>query len=574
MSISTVSLGNVPQEVLEHIAFFAATADIIGPPTDLAPLLLVNRRHAGGLSIVSNPHLYARIFAAKFDVRPVVHRLGVESTTAPKLAAELRRRFALLGRIRTQIDCFVRPGHQPEEARRMHEMLWTAYVMMLENDGLNERQLREFAHIDAWLRDYWFDPNGASCATFAIRDNAWPPNTELSAVAMWLFWFLLRPDEYFGIDQTSFRNVTSILKIIALGAHKRCGCSPASAWGTARFIEIVLAHVLIRSAKGLYGYSSGTFRYPVCQPAWVDYLPELSLKHALTAFAEYPPLSPPPLATPAILSYLSLAQRPSFSLGAFQPTIPLPPSSVSLRVPMSEEWHSEWKRCLSLSGSKTVGEDLPSKAFRLGSMEGIWEGLFTASYTEFTAYAALLSGAPPPTLHKSVVAWHTQAWRLREYHLLALMLPEDEARVSNGDQYRPLSSGDPLRAYLPSGVKIRQGLESITIQEPGRDVNLIYDRARIDTPVDDEYAARVRDVLITGEGHSAWGQFNLIGRIRPSDGFVSLSKEYVDGDRGKWLYRGYLVGDHYGNLAGRWRDTLSPAAVAGYEGCFFMGRRR
>jgi hypothetical protein len=48
----------------------------------------------------------------------------------------------------------------------------------------------------------------------------------------------------------------------------------------------------------------------------------------------------------------------------------------------------------------------------------------------------------------------------------------------------------------------------------------------------------------------------------------------VDHDRGKWIYRGYLVGNINSNLAGRWRDTLSPAAVPGSEGCFLMTRRR
>lgn len=47
----------------------------------------------------------------------------------------------------------------------------------------------------------------------------------------------------------------------------------------------------------------------------------------------------------------------------------------------------------------------------------------------------------------------------------------------------------------------------------------------------------------------------------------------MDGDRGKWLYRGYLVGNGDGNLAGRWRDTVTPANVSGYEGTFAMSRR-
>ena len=101
----------------------------------------------------------------------------------------------------------------------------------------------------------------------------------------------------------------------------------------------------------------------------------------------------------------------------------------------------------------------------------------------------------------------------------------------------------------------------------------------------------IRIIYAYIQGHSSWGVFNLLGRIRPGDGFISISKEYVrapppflpiffmcsraqvDGDRGRWLYRGYLVGDRHGNLVGRWRDTLSPIGVAGYEGCFFMGRR-
>lgn len=34
-------------------------------------------------------------------------------------------------------------------------------------------------------------------------------------------------------------------------------------------------------------------------------------------------------------------------------------------------------------------------------------------------------------------------------------------------------------------------------------------------------------LLTLGKGHSAWGQFNLYGRVRPLDGFISFSKEYV-----------------------------------------------
>ncbi|KAH9031011.1 hypothetical protein EDB85DRAFT_2146358 [Lactarius pseudohatsudake] len=51
----------------------------------------------------------------------------------------------------------------------------------------------EYARLDGWLRAFWFEEDDASCACLAIRDNAWPPNKDFSAVTMWLFWFLLRP---------------------------------------------------------------------------------------------------------------------------------------------------------------------------------------------------------------------------------------------------------------------------------------------------------------------------------------------------------------------------------------------
>ncbi|KAH9015690.1 hypothetical protein EDB85DRAFT_2024310 [Lactarius pseudohatsudake] len=84
-------------------------------------------------------------------------------------------------------------GGMTEDAMHaLNNMLWTAYLMMVENDGLNERQLREYARVDGWPRAFWFEEGGASCARLAIRDDAWPPNNDFRAVTMWLFWFLLR----------------------------------------------------------------------------------------------------------------------------------------------------------------------------------------------------------------------------------------------------------------------------------------------------------------------------------------------------------------------------------------------
>jgi hypothetical protein len=217
-----VAFDSIPQEVLENIAFYAVASNPLGPPRELAPLLLVNRRLHAALSSASNPHLHARIFAAKFDTAALVRRLGPGKATARKMAAELRRRCVQLGRMRGGVGCTVgtlaemssknkssskssgvgnggvnggsgEGGVTEEGMRALHEMLWTAYVMMLENDGRNERQLREYARLDGWLRAFWFAEDGASFARLEIGDNAWPPYNDLADVTMWLFWFLLKP---------------------------------------------------------------------------------------------------------------------------------------------------------------------------------------------------------------------------------------------------------------------------------------------------------------------------------------------------------------------------------------------
>ncbi|KAF9458704.1 hypothetical protein BDZ94DRAFT_74376 [Collybia nuda] len=528
------TLGTIPQEVLEHIAFFSATQAFLGPPSALVPLLSTCRRIHSRLSINANHHLYANVFAHKFDIAPVIRRLGPDRTTPYILARELQRRCFYLKRIRGRLDSTVKVSREADDGDydggTLHGLLSNAYILMLENEGKNEQQLREYGKIDTWLKDYWFEELGASRAKASIRMDIWLPDTGERSLAMWLFWFLLKPNDYMKDNKDSW-TALNILKVFALGAHK----------------------------------------YDLTRPSWVDFAPVTSAIKAKAGiyYSEAWRLTPPPLATPAILSYLTLVNQLTDGVRH----TPLTPSHSSVVIRRSHEWECEWGRCLSLGQPDC--DKLLTDSFRPGSIEGVWEGVFT--YTEFTAYAALLTGAPPQTLQKSIVVRHRQTWKLREHHLIAADPYSDSGIDMDLDTVDPLPAGDPLRSYFPTGTQIREHREGIEVQEANCKNILHYQRARTTSRQrsdDDCYTVCVQDVIITGEGHSAWGQFNLIGRIRPCDGFVSLSKEYVDGDRGKWLYRGYLVGNIHGNLAGRWRDTLSPADVPGYEGCFAMSRRR
>jgi hypothetical protein len=78
-------------------------------------------------------------------------------------------------------------------------------------------------------------------------------------------------------------------------------------------------------------------------------------------------------------------------------------------------------------------------------------------------------------------------------------------------------------------------------------------------------------LLVTGVGHSAWGRFIISGHVRVWDGLLYLVKEYTPDQRGKWMYRGYVVGDDI--MVGRWRDTATGEEYVGYEGTFILNRR-
>ena len=193
------SLLTVPHEVIEHIAYFTATDAFLGPPSSLLPFLLANRQINSYISFTTNPHLYAQIFSYKFDAAAPLARLG-EEISSQAFAEELKRRCVVLKRLRARTDSTTHARHADEDNLKMsvHDVLFTSYVLMLENDGKNEAQLQEYGQMKAWIREFWFDPRGASLAIYSIRIGNWPPNRPETALAMWLFWFLLDTSKFFS----------------------------------------------------------------------------------------------------------------------------------------------------------------------------------------------------------------------------------------------------------------------------------------------------------------------------------------------------------------------------------------
>ncbi|KAF8583511.1 hypothetical protein K439DRAFT_1348493 [Ramaria rubella] len=499
------TIETIPAELLQQIAFFVAASELKGPPSDLVHLCCTSSTIYASLRFADNPSLYASIFRYKFDFTAPMRRLGPERITASALAIELRNRFESMKRIRAGM------GSRPRsEGNREHD-LWMAIFLMLENDGKNAVQLKHFAFVEQWLLDFFLDHSGGSYASDDIYAKHWPRDNQDNRLAMWLLWLC---------DRTSLNYSSTIRRM---------------------YCDILRA------------YAVAANKYPLTAHPWTDYTHPYTVPTTTQMVYTHYGLSSvvvsPAISIPAILGYMS-RMHVDTGVVTFD-------TEASTATAISHRWDCDWERCIvsKADGSKPNLE----RVYRPGTLEGAWEGLFT--YTEFTVYAAILSGAPPQTLYDGAIGQNIQIWKLREYNLYSESLYSQKASQNS------LPIGDAFDAFFPQIIIDEKDDHAIFAYGSEQSKYFRY----LHEPTKDNQ--KLCDVVVLGEGHSSWGDFELRGRVRASDGLVTVLKQYVSHEtesRAKWIYRGYLVG---GKLVGRWRDALTPLRLDGYEGAFELNRR-
>ncbi len=208
--VSSLSFSRLPQEVLDEVAYLLGSDNFYGPPSSLMSLVLTSRHLYSRLSFRLNHHLYASIFRFKFDTAAAEARFGSDRLTSWALADELRRRCIVLKRLRARIDSTTttRHGCGGESKMSLRDVLFTAYILVLENDGKNMAQLENYGRLEDWIREFWFDPHGSSLAIYSMRTGGWPFDRIETALGMWLYWFMLKPGEqskYFFNEIISFK---------------------------------------------------------------------------------------------------------------------------------------------------------------------------------------------------------------------------------------------------------------------------------------------------------------------------------------------------------------------------------
>ena len=159
-------------------------------PSSLVSLLETNRTINSRLSLKSNHYLYAKIFAHKFDLASASRRLGPDRTEPAVLAEELRRRCIYLKRLRSRVDSRIDPVTGGDDEARQ-ELLFHAYLLMLENDGKNGEQL-DWARLDGLLHNFVLTKLWHQRELY----EQWTAENAINALAVWLFWYRMSQGQW------------------------------------------------------------------------------------------------------------------------------------------------------------------------------------------------------------------------------------------------------------------------------------------------------------------------------------------------------------------------------------------
>jgi hypothetical protein len=172
--------------------------------------------------------------------------------------------------------------------------------------------------------------------------------------------------------------------------------------------------------------------------------------------------------------------------------------------------------------------------------EGLWQGKYI--YFEFTAYQSALGG--------NIRSIYDGAFGEQEQEMFLQEIVINMRLDQVGGKGSPLLAGFQPSELINEAWKKQPG----TAEECGWEV--CYDENGPDRP------GWTKELMITGHGRSAWGEFSINGRVRSWDGLMTIVVNYPDyHPTGKWSFRGYV---HAGDvISGRWRETLTNENMRG-----------
>ncbi|KAG8905612.1 hypothetical protein FRB99_008558 [Tulasnella sp. 403] len=491
------ALSSLAVELIQNIAFYVALdTPTIRPPQDLLNFLLLNRHFHSLLDISRNSSLYSRIFAAQFDTSAIYRRFPPSALTAPVFAAELKRRWEVLKRIRAKSwSLRWTPYYYPRA--NMIEDLMTIYLMFTESDGRNALILLNFARVGEWLDAYF-----KLIMTPQYYDPKMPEETEETALWLWNCWFTLDYEK--SMTEPEGHRVRFEFELIPylMGTWKyphayapwhvrhlplpppstlTSSMTPStSSDGQSLGVPLSLSPRPTSKAfpRGYLAHpqssvSSVQLSVPLAHHAAILlYMARVSDRPAFPHGVQDPEVLPDFFLTDEQLlqqahdqgtfpSFTTLYNNSDVDLSSFTNRDPYTPSYMHVRyaaIANSKRWDAEFARLVTCRDPflDTPGElelGLPASMrykYTPGSFSGIWDGrtmIITAD-----SFHQILTSPDDQSLNllEDAFKLHAlQSWSITEYHFSQFLSPSSSTAT-------PIRPGHPLNAHLPDKLVIEK----------------------------------------------------------------------------------------------------------------------
>lgn len=511
----------IPLDVLVQIAFFSAEPTPLTSFDSIFQLLLTSRTLYRLLSIRTCPQLYADIFRVTFDLPAYLRKSGQYARTTSYLAKELQRRAGLLRRIRLR----------QVVNEHLHSDLWGTYLMLLESDSLNEMHLHS-AGVSDWIL-------GILENRRLVTDSS---DQQIVALAIAVASLVL-----------SRSNISALRP----GVYNRVLDS----------IRPFTSHMPQERSRGDAALSHHFGQGPcggIVHNGLAIFPPNLSSSSIFLTFAlkEAIPLQVPP--------HLPATRAEAMAVGNDGPTkedflavtaTRTPLLADSFRQSQSRESVSDLSREQQRPSRSTIhDEDFHRVARRLDlfpcarELEAYLPSLLTGTWKGSYMVAPSLRAATHPfgiEGNEDFLCRRPIQFQLEEYLSFAPLLPL------------------PIDSHPSTESHILQNLSGKDDEQPSHAVQFFdgntgkfyhYEPLRLSGVSKTGRDARhALDVVIIGETprrfQVAWGAYKYIGRVRLSDGLISLTRRPLaaaeDGS-GIWVFEGYLHSRH--TFVGRWNS--------------------
>ncbi|KAJ8588677.1 hypothetical protein M405DRAFT_819370 [Rhizopogon salebrosus TDB-379] len=450
-------LCNLPNEILEHIAFELLEQDPTSSTTLIVPLLQTCSHIKDILSFHNNSHLYSRLFRSAFDDNASARRLGARTHDTPHLAHQLTSYSSALACIRC--------GDIYDEG--VISAFWACFALLTENDGKNRPHLEAAGlpdFVDKFVRKRLYED--------ASSTNGWPQESPINCLALWLLWYT-STDERLKAETPARRS--EIIRLIL--PYVIVPFRYPSAYAPHNHFRMPLAdnfdphlHTSILAAHGPFPIYRTNRTLSI--PFYNRYNFEISIPLASTA-AKLIFFSRRQVTSIGVPIHLPLNRDHAIQLGFADQIGPtqedvhelnqhkivnlISPTQDSTTVPPSSMHDDDWYRLTDCTDPMQTSP-LKNTHYTYGSATGLWQGriLVPSDHTfltilqdvhmreDFTEQQLYLNAAP-------------LYMRLREYHCIN---PREPVPTGGANRF----DNGISNAWISSGVKICENRHAGTLE--------------------------------------------------------------------------------------------------------------